>query len=169
MAVAQRIYRFAYPFHTGVAAADVLSAEQRADAAPQGNGTTVVSLWGEIESQLAPVPPVGIASDSQGNGDVESQVQLKVARGRAAVRGSVQLLAHDLMTAAYWMDVRKAQDPKRGFGAAPTAAWTALRQAIPWQAPAAQRPERPASTIAYAFLRDHPASEFYPTTGLPGL
>jgi len=29
------------------------------------------------------------------------------------------------------MDVRKAQDPKRGFGTAPTAAWSAFRQRVP--------------------------------------
>jgi histidine ammonia-lyase len=40
VAVIQRMYRFAYPFHTGVAANTVLTPEVMGMAAPQGNGTT---------------------------------------------------------------------------------------------------------------------------------
>ena len=165
VAVIQRMYRFGFPFHTGVAAADVLDADQRANAAPQGNGTTVVALWAEIDALMRPISPIGIASDNQANGDIESQAPLKAARARAAVGYSVQLLAHDLMTGAYWLDVRKAQDPNRSFGPAATAVWTAWRRAAPWQMPAADRPERPAQDLAVEFLSGNSAASFYPSPG----
>ena len=161
VAVLQRIFKFQIPFHTGVAAADVLSAEVRGNAAPQGNGATIVSIWGDIDAEIDPVTPVAIASDNQANGDIMSQAPLKVAKGQRAVNASMKLLAHDLMTASYWMDLRKAQDGSRQFGAAPTAAWSAYRQVSPWQAPAAARPDRPAQDLALEFLITHPASGFY--------
>jgi histidine ammonia-lyase len=163
VAVVQRIYKFAYPFHTGIRPADALTPEQLAAAAPQGNGATIVAYWGEVEAQLNPVPPLGVASDNQANGDIESQLPLKLAKSRKAVDATWQLLAHDLMTAAYWLDVRKAQDPKRGFGAAPTAVWAAYRKLSPWQMPAAERPERPAQELAFGFMTAQPAASFYST------
>ena len=60
------------------------------------------------------------------------------------------LVASDLNTGAYWMEVRNVQDPNRQFGAAPTAAWQALR-ATGWGPPA-----------ILAFIRSTPASKFYP-------
>ena len=161
VAVMQRIYRFSNPFHTGVKPADVLDAEQLARAAPQGNGTTIVAFWGEVEAMLNPVPPAGVASDVQGNGDIESQAPLKVAKARKTVDATWRLLAHDLMTAAYWIDVRKAEVPARGFGTAATAAWSAYRQVSPWQLAAAERPVQPPQNLAYAFLLSHPATAFH--------
>jgi hypothetical protein len=63
--------------------------------------------------------------------------------------------------------VRQAQGRKlglqRSFGAAPTAAWSAFRQVIPWQEDYTQRPlDVPATQLAYAFLQANPASLFYP-------
>jgi len=167
VAVVQRIYRFANPFHTGVRAAEVLDSEQLARAAPQGNGTTIVAFWGEVEALLNPVPPAGVASDNQGTGDLESQAPLKVAKARRVVEATLHLLAHDLMTATYWMDVRKAQDPTRGFGAAATAAWSAYRQQAPWQMVSAERPEQPPQDLAHAFLLSHPAATFHLTLAEP--
>jgi hypothetical protein len=48
------------------------------------------------------------------------------------------------------MDVRKAQDAKRNFGAAPTAAWQAFRKV-------GDGPQK-----ALAFVKSTPASTFYP-------
>jgi histidine ammonia-lyase len=161
VAVMQRIYKFAIPFHTGVATADVLSPEVRANAPPQGNGTAIVSIWGDIDAEIDPVTPAGIASDNQANGDIMSMAPLKVAKAQRAVNASLKLLANDLMTASYWMDLRKVQSPDRRFGPASTAAWSAYRRASPWQAPAAARPDRPAQDIALEFLITHPAAGFY--------
>jgi histidine ammonia-lyase len=72
------------------------------------------------------------------------------------------LLGEDLLTATFWMDVRRAQSPERNFGAAPTAAWTALRQVVPWQQTPQARPRQPIGNIVHAFMTTHPAAEFYP-------
>ena len=167
VAVIQRNYRFGNPFHTGVSPNDVLSAEVRGLAAPQGNGTTAIAIFGQIESLTNPVPPQGIASDVQSTSDLESNTPIKIAKAQAAVDYSVQLLAHDLMTAAYWLDLRRAQDPKRQFGPPVTAAWSAYRKVSPWQALAAERPDRPAQDLAAAFISSQSAAGFYPLTGMP--
>ncbi len=74
----------------------------------------------------------------------------------------LRLLGLDLMTATYWMDLRQIQVPSRRFGAAPTAAWTAFRQAVPWQQDNAARPRTPESDLGYSFLRANSAARFYP-------
>ncbi len=68
-----------------------------------------------------------------------------------------RLLAADIVTAARLMDRRAAEDAGRKFGAAPTAAWTALRAVVPPQAV-------PDAAMAQAtqFLRANPASTYYP-------
>jgi histidine ammonia-lyase len=74
----------------------------------------------------------------------------------------MQLLAYDLLTATYWMDVRKVEGPNRAFGKAPTAVWTAFRKVVPWQRDIDSRPDTPLSAIAYEFLKETPATSFYP-------
>jgi histidine ammonia-lyase len=162
VAVLQRTFRFSNPFHTGIDPNTVLSAEVRAAAAPQGNGTTAIAVFGEVEAVMNPAPPQGIASDVQSTSDLESNTPIKIAKAQKAVDYSLQLLAHDLMTGAWWLDLRKAQDPKRDLGPAATAAWSAYRKLSPWQAPAAQRPDRPAQDIAVEFLKAQRAAAFYP-------
>jgi histidine ammonia-lyase len=160
LAVLQRRDRLSNPFHTGVNANDALSAEVRANAAPQGNGTTTIALFGEVEAVMNPQPVHGFASDIQATSDLESNTPLKVIKAQRAVDVSLQLLAHDLMTATWWMDLRKAQSPERNFGPAATAAWNAYRQVSPWQA--ASRPERPAQDDAVKFLKSQRATAFAP-------
>jgi histidine ammonia-lyase len=73
------------------------------------------------------------------------------------VSTTFDLLAHDLLTATLWLDVRKAQDPSRNFGDGPTAAWTAFRRIVPvLPAPSQSRP-----MAAAAFLRGTPPNRFY--------
>jgi histidine ammonia-lyase len=165
--VIQRMYRFAYPFHTGVAANAVIPQAMAGQTPPQGNGTTAASIWADIEAEIDPVTPQGIATDNQGNGDITSQTPLKIAKARRAVHSTFRLMAHDLMTAAYWMDVRRVQNGARGFGAGPTAALAAYRQVSPWQVAAADRPDRPAADLAVEFLTSTPASRFLPAGALP--
>jgi histidine ammonia-lyase len=167
VAVIQRVYRFAYPFHTGVAARDVLTPAQMAAAAPQANGTTIVAYWGDLQEALAAPPPLGVASDNEANGDIESLAPLKIAKARAAVQATQHLLAHDLMTAAYWMDVRKVQDPGRAFARAPDAVLAAYRKLSPWQMAGADRPQRPAQDIAYDFLTTTDPAALDPAIATP--
>jgi histidine ammonia-lyase len=59
------------------------------------------------------------------------------------------------------MDLRKLQDPDRTFGDAPTAAWQAFRAVVPFRFTEETRPRTPIGRIAYRFLRENPASNFY--------
>jgi hypothetical protein len=79
------------------------------------------------------------------------------------------LQGEDLLTATQWMNIRQVQGQALGlnrtFGAAPTAAWEAFRQVVPWQA--SGRPAVPAGTLAYDFLQANPATQFYPAAANP--
>jgi histidine ammonia-lyase len=74
---------------------------------------------------------------------------------------TVDLLGEDLMTASLWMDLRVKQDPKRAFGASPSAAWASFRQIVPFQG-AAAGPQQPIGMLAAAFLKAHAVGAFYP-------
>jgi histidine ammonia-lyase len=81
------------------------------------------------------------------------------------VSTTFDLLGQDLLTATLWLDVRKAQDPARNFGAAPTAAWTAFRKVVPTLPTMEGVPSQSRPMAATAFLRSTPAANFY--TGAP--
>jgi len=159
VAVAQRIERFKNPFFTVVKAADVLNADERKNL-PTFGGYLPTDLWQELAELGTPVTPNGQAIVSTVE-DLEAQTRIKAQKARKAIDTSFHLLAHDLLTASYWMEVRKAQNPGRQFGAAPTAALSALREVVPWQQPAAERPKRPLGMVVYDFMQQNPASNFY--------
>ncbi len=71
------------------------------------------------------------------------------------------LLGANLLEAALWLDVRKAQAPARSFGAAPAAAWAAFRKRVPLDDVANESE----TMVAAEFLRTNLASAFY--TGAP--
>jgi histidine ammonia-lyase len=73
----------------------------------------------------------------------------------------MHLTAQDLQTAAHWMEIRKEQDPSRSFGKAPTDALAALRAAVPTDQRAG-RPDQPVGVLTYEFMRETPATTFYP-------
>jgi hypothetical protein len=79
------------------------------------------------------------------------------------------LLGQEMLTTSYWLNVRQVQGQQlnlpRPFGAAPTAAWNAFRQVVPWQMDPTQRPNVPPGQLAYAFLVGNPASLFFPQAG----
>ncbi len=152
--VAQRAQRFANPFFTVLKAADVVPAPQLDEVAPQGDAYITMHLWQQLQMLATPVPAEGIATDSQANGDIESQAALKATRARQAVDLLDQLVGQDLLTGTHWMDLRRLQDPRRTFGPAPTAAWTALRREIPWTLAGSPRTDTPAATIAARFVRE---------------
>ena len=72
----------------------------------------------------------------------------------------MQLLAYDLLTATYWLDVRKAEDPKRDFGPAPTAAWSCIPQGVAVAAGARQPPRYPLWRRCVSLLEANTGSEF---------
>jgi histidine ammonia-lyase len=168
-AAGQVIQRFTNTFFTvigpGAAPTGVLSATEAANAPPRGADYTVADLTAEIQTLANPVP-------AQGNGivsnveDLQAESRIKVAKARLAVDDTMFLLGQELLTTSYWMNVRQIQGQQlnlpRSFGAAPTAAWNAFRQVVPWQMDPTQRPNVPPGQLAYAFLVGNPASLFFP-------
>jgi len=150
-------------FFTVVRAGDVLRNVQIGFA---GSSETH-DVMQRIQTLMMPVAPEGYSTDIQQVEELDGQTVLKVVRSREAVDETMQLLAFDMITGSLWMDVRKAQDPTRTFGQAPTAAWTEFRRVLPLQrtgpdAPPAPTRSQPDATISYRFLKQHPASDFYP-------
>ncbi len=163
VAVTQRIERFSNNFFTVVDDSDVFTREQLR-AAPRAGGYLPVALWQELMAQMDPVAPQGQAIVATVE-DLEAQTWLKVTRARKAVDVGMHLAAQDLLTAAHWMEVRKAQDPSRSFGNAPTDALAALRAVVPFD-PGSGRPTQPVGETVYDFMRATPATNFY-TGGSP--
>ncbi|HWG68682.1 MAG TPA: aromatic amino acid ammonia-lyase [Steroidobacteraceae bacterium] len=149
VAVMLRQERFASTFFTVVRAQDILHGGA-VQAAPHGGpGWSNHEVWQTIQGLINPVPPEGYSADPEGVEELDAESLFKVKRAIEAVAESWMLVAGDLNTGVHWMDVRKAQDANRHFGAAPTAAWQALRRGgISPQA-------------ALAFIRSTPASTFY--------
>ena len=159
-AIDQRIQRFSNTFFTVISPSDVLSPDELANAAPSANDYNLADLMAEIQTLANPVPAQGNAIVRNVE-DLQAEGRIKVSRARLTVDNTLYLLAEDMLNASYWMNVRQAQDPSRSFGVAPTAAWNAFRQVVPWQQPADQRPPVPSTHLAYAFLVGNPASLFY--------
>jgi histidine ammonia-lyase len=161
VAVVQRIYRFGSTFFTSIAPKDVLGQDEL-DASVQSDvdGYNPTAIWLDIQNLTRTLTPEGVAF-SNGVEELQAQTVAKVTRARQAVEDTRLLLGEDLLTATFWMDVRRAQSPRRGFGRAPTAAWTAFRQTIPWQQKPQERPHRPVGDIIHDFMAAHPAAEFH--------
>jgi histidine ammonia-lyase len=161
IAVMLRMDRFNNTFFTVVNASDVLQGGPWWDG-----GYTPVALQQEIQTLMNPVAPFGAAIVSTVE-DLQTQTLLKAQRARQAVATTMDLLAHDLMGGALWMDVRKKQDASREFGKAPTAAWTALRKAVPLQSMFAGSRTESDEALAGKFMWATDPATFYPDT-LPG-
>jgi histidine ammonia-lyase len=168
VAVLMRMDRFSNEFFTVVKPAEVLSgkagdaetaAMQGSNYAPPGNAKTAADLYQQVEILANPLPPSGFALVATVE-DLEAQTHIKVARVREALDATIQLLGQDLLTGAYWLDVRKVQDPSRNFGAAPTAAWEAFRKVFPWKQDPIQGMPMPPALAAYDFLKTTPAVGF---------
>ena len=164
-AIAERIERFndrgPSAFFTGIYPKDVLTPEQlRLSPSLAEPYFAFMDVWAEIQNDARSVTPEGNAADF-GVADIEAYSRLKAVRARQVVDLTTQLLAYDLLTATYWLDVRKAEDPKRNFAPAPTAAWIAFRKVLPWQQEVDSRPDIPYGAVAYDFLKQTPASDFY--------
>jgi histidine ammonia-lyase len=155
VAVMLRIERFTNPFFTVLRATDLVSPEQAFRAV---GGYLPVDLWQEIEGLEMPVPPEGQAIVATVE-DLQGQTRLKAARARQAVDDTFHLLALDLRSGAFWMDLRRLQTPARSFGDAPEAAWKAFRQVQPF--PAAPSGQAGGYAI-YDFLTHTPARSFLP-------
>jgi histidine ammonia-lyase len=157
-----RIERFRNPFFTGVAAVEVLP-----DAAGGFFGYAPVDLQQEIQSLMNPVAPFGSAIVGTVE-DLQAQTRIKTQRARQAVDTTFDLLAFDLLEGSLWLDVRKAQNPARNFGAAPTAVWSAFRQRVPLRGGSAGPGSPSTAETAARFLKTTPASTFFHGDPPPG-
>jgi len=159
-AVAQRVIRFTSPFFTVAAASDESPGEPGRFHLTQGSEIDVVALMQEIQGLINPVPPEGNAL-IQNVEDMQTQTRLKVVRARRAVEDTVDLLAEDLLTGTYWLDLRKAQNPGRSFGTSPTAVWTAFRSTLPFSGEGSASASQPIHEIAAEFIRTNAAANFF--------
>jgi histidine ammonia-lyase len=150
VAVMLRQERFSSTFFTVVRAQDILSAGGAQLALGGGPGWSTHEVWQTIQGLINPVPPEGYSADPEGVEELDAESLFKAKRAIQAIDESWMLVASDLNTGALWLDVRQAQDANRTFGAAPTAAWRALRKAG----------NGPQATLA--FIISTPASTFYP-------
>ena len=155
VAVMLRIDRFTSPFFTVVKSSDVLP-----DIRHWGGGYTPVALQQEIQSLTNPVPPFGAAIVGTVE-DLQAQTLIKVQHARQAVATTMDLLGHDLLEASFWMDVRKAQNPGRSFGQAPTAVWSALRKEIPLRPDPDRTATKSDAMLAAAFVHTTDPAAFY--------
>ena len=172
----QVIQRFTNTFFTvigpgAVSAGGVLSPSEATQAAPRAADYTIADLMAEIQTLQNPVPAQGNAIVSNVE-DLEAESRIKVSRARLAVDNTLQMLAQELLTTSYWMDVRRIQGQQlglaRSFGPAPTGVWNAFRTVVPWQQDPLTRPNVPPGALAYAFLQaNSPAAFFPPAAGEP--
>jgi histidine ammonia-lyase len=158
---AQTISRFNNPFFTVVTADEVLNpdGENRIPRGARGGGS-IHWLWAEIQANAMPITPDAI-SGGEGVADISSVPLLRLSRANAALNAARELMAAEMIVAAFWMDVRKTQDPKRNFGKAPTAAWQAIREIVPLDGTPAQPATVSATTGVANFMQATPASTFF--------
>jgi histidine ammonia-lyase len=157
VAVEQRIRRFGDPIFTVVNASDVLGPLAYPPLQDYSDYLTG-DLEHDVDSAIEPLRPTGQALISEVE-DLQAQGDLKATHARAMVDATDGLLALDLLTGAYWMDVRAKQDPRRSFGAVPAAVRHALRLVVPLDSGTAL-PARPNGVTALDFMRTHPAAVF---------
>jgi histidine ammonia-lyase len=159
-AVAQRMLRFTSTFFTVIGPSDESPGEPGRFHLTQGSEIDAAALMQEIQGLINPVPPEGNAL-IQNVEDMQTQSRLKIIRARAAVEDTVELLAEDLLTGTYWLDLRKSQNPARSFGAAPTSVWTAFRATLPFNGVGPAAANQPIHEIASTFIRSNAAVNFY--------
>ena len=166
----QVIQRFTNTFFTVIgpgttATGGVLSPTESRLAAPRAADYTIADLMAEIQTLQNPVPAQGNAI-VQNVEDLEAEGRIKVARSRLAVDNTLHMLAQELLTTSYWLDVREIQGRQLGlprtFGPSPTAVWQAFRQVVPWQMEPDDRPEVPPGALAYSFMKSSSPAAFYP-------
>jgi len=145
-----RIERFGSPFFTGIDARKVL-----ADFPKYDEGFVLHDVWQDVQAHIAPVMPEGYGGSSNVE-ELQSQTRIRAEHAITVIDDTFRLLADDLLNGTRWLDVRKAQKPSRNFGSAPTRAWKAFREVMPFRGSNQVR----SGTIAYEFLKANPASRF---------
>jgi histidine ammonia-lyase len=157
-AVAQRMLRFTNRFFTVLEPGEQNHGEPGRFHLIDGSDIDAASLMAEIQGQMLPVAPQGNAL-IQTVEDLQGQTRLKVTRARALVSNTISLLAEDVLTGTYWLDLRGSRKSGLGYGESVSAAWKDFRAALPVTGP--KEDTMPIHEIAENFLRSHPASLYY--------
>lgn len=166
VAVVQRLHRFEDPFFTVTDAAAVLKTHNVPEGATAvggggGGGAIADALWQELKPLANPIPPDGVTAD-KGVGDLDAVPMLKLMRLKQAMDVSRDILSQDLLTAAFWMDIRKLEKPERSFGPAPNAVWTSYREVLPFRVnPGARGSEDSAEKVTVRFLKTNTPGRYY--------
>ena len=158
-AVAQRLNRFTSTFFTGMPQKEYDPGEPGRFGTSQGSGLDASSMMQEIQGLAVPVAPEGNAL-IQTVEDLQSQTRLKVGRARLAVDDTLELLAEDLLSGCYWLDMRKEQSGGRSFGPVTTAVWQSFRGKLRF-AEGSEDDSRPIHELATTFIRSNPVANFY--------
>lgn len=157
--VLMRQERFESTFHTRAEAHEVLGWDDDGGGIPRIWNSNHES-WQRIQGWINPVPPEGYSSDPEYVQDLDAETLFKVERAVKVVRESWKLVANDLLSGARWMDVRKAQDPNRTFGPAPTKAVAALRRVVPLEPRRRMLDPETPTEKAIRFIQTTPATDF---------
>jgi histidine ammonia-lyase len=166
VAVVQRVHRFEDPFFTVTDATLLLKSHPGPEGASGtgaggGGGAIADALWQELKPLANPIPPDGVTAD-KGVGDLDAVPLLKLMRMRQALDVSRDILGQDLLNAAFWMDVRKLENPARTFGPGPAAVLAGFRKSVPFRDAVAQASFATRDDLAVDFLRASAPASIYP-------
>jgi histidine ammonia-lyase len=166
VAVVQRVHRFEDPFFTVTDASQLLKSHPGPEGvsgtgAGGGGGAIADALWQELKPLANPIPPDGVTAD-KGVGDLDAVPMLKLMRMRQALDVSRDILGQDLLNAAFWMDVRKLENPARTFGPGPAAVWANFRKKVPFRDAVTQPSFVTRDDLAVDFLRTNIPANIYP-------
>jgi histidine ammonia-lyase len=163
VAIAQRLNRFTSTFFTGIPQNEYDPGEPGRFGSSQGSGLDASSMMQEIQGLAVPVAPEGNAL-IQTVEDLQSQTRLKVGRARLAVEDTLELLAEDLLSGCYWLDMRKRQSGGRSFGPVTTAVWQAFRSTLRFEE-GSDQDSRLIHELAANFVRSNSVASFYAGDG----
>jgi histidine ammonia-lyase len=159
--ITQRQVRFTNTFFTVISPPADIAGEPGRFGLAQGSEFDAAALMQEVQGLMNPVPPEGNAIIKTVE-DLQTQTRLKVVRARQMVGDTIDLIAEDLLTGTYWLDVRRTQNAHRSFGAAADAVLTQFRQVLPLQGAGEHERTIPIHDLTAEFIRQHPAQTFYP-------
>jgi histidine ammonia-lyase len=169
VAVVQRVHRFEDPFFTVTDASQLLKSHPGPEGASGtgaggGGGAIADALWQELKPLANPIPPDGVTAD-KGVGDLDAVPLLKLMRMRQALDVSRDILGQDLLNAAFWMDVRKLENPARTFGPGPAAVWANFRKLVPFRDTVTRPSFATRDDLAVDFLRTNIPASIYTGIG----
>jgi histidine ammonia-lyase len=160
IAVAQRMLRFTNKFFTVTQPPAESPGEPGRFHVTDGSDIDSAALMQEIETLIEPVAPQGSAL-IQNVEDLQGQTRLKVVRARAVIADTIDLLAEDLLTGTYWLDLRTSQSPKIRFGESTDSLWREFRAVLPFDGVQHTAVPVPIHEVAAQFIRGNAASRFY--------